>query len=134
MCYINCEKRNRKSEKMNDQELLARKIVSIRESNNMSQLELAKKANIERTALNKIEKGTRKVSSDELKRIALALHQSTDSLLNISSTSPSSSANFSDADLDKLLDNAHSYDGKPMSDHDREIIKTYLKGYFQGKE
>lgn len=38
---------------MNDQELLARKIVSIRESNNMSQLELAKKANIERTALNK---------------------------------------------------------------------------------
>ena len=119
---------------MNDQELLARKIVSIRESNNMSQLELAKKANIERTALNKREKGTRKVSSDELKRIALALHQSTDSLLNISSTSPSSSANFSDADLDKLLDSAHSYDGKPMNDHDREIIKSYLKGYFQGKE
>ena len=71
---------------MNEQELLAKKIVNIRESKNMSQLELSKKAGIERTALNKIEKGTRKVSSDELRRIALALHQSSDNLLNISNT------------------------------------------------
>ena len=70
MCYINCEKRNRKCGEMNDQELLAKKIISIRNSQNMSQLELAEKANIERTALNKIEKGTRKISSDELKRIS----------------------------------------------------------------
>lgn len=47
---------------------------------------------------------------------------------------PSPSTDFSDADLDTLLDNACSYDGKPMNDHDREIIKSYLKGYFQGKE
>ncbi|MYN48399.1 helix-turn-helix domain-containing protein [Lactobacillus crispatus] len=114
---------------MNEQELLAKKIVNIRESLDMSQLELAQKANIERTALNKIEKGTRKVSSDELKRLALALHKSSDSLLNISTNNE----DISDTDLDEMLDNAHSYDGKPMNDHDREIIKTYLKGYFQGK-
>lgn len=114
---------------MNDQELLAKKIVNIRESQNMSQLELSQRANIERTALNKIEKGTRKVSSDELKRIALALHQSTDSLLNISTNKE----NFTDSDLDEMIDNAHSYDGKPVDDHDRALIKQYLKALFSNK-
>lgn len=129
MCYIDCEKRNRKSEKMDEQELLARKIINIRESQNMSQLELSKKANIERTALNKIEKGTRKVSSDELKRIALALHQSTDALLNISNSSDA----VPDSDLDEMIDNAHSYNGKPVDDHDRALIKQYLKALFSNK-
>lgn len=129
MCYIDCEKRNRKSEKMNDQELLAKKIVNIRESKNMTQLELAKKAKIERTALNKIEKGTRKVSSDELKRIALVLGQSTDSLLNIAN-----STNVTNHDLDNMLDNAHSYDGKPMDEHDRALIKQYLEVLFSQRE
>lgn len=68
---------------MNDQELLAKKIINFREIQNMSQAELAEKSGIERTALNKIEKGTRKVSSDELKSIALALGQSADVLLDL---------------------------------------------------
>lgn len=114
---------------MNDQELLAKKIVNIRESKNMTQLELAKKAKIERTALNKIEKGTRKVSSDELKRIALVLGQSTDSLLNIAN-----STNVTNHDLDNMLDNAHSYDGKPMDEHDRALIKQYLEVLFSQRE
>ncbi|MFY0930542.1 hypothetical protein ACOQM6_09295, partial [Lactobacillus paragasseri] len=29
-------------------------------------------------------------------------------------------------DLDEMLDNAHSYDGKPLDDHDRELIRQYL--------
>ena len=49
----------------------------------MTQAELAAKSGIERTALNKIEKGTRKVSSDELKAIALALNTSADMLLDL---------------------------------------------------
>lgn len=129
MCYIDCEKRNRKSGKMNDQELLAKKILNIREAKNMTQLELAEKAKIERTALNKIEKGTRKVSSDELKRIALALGRSTDSLLNIKNN-----AAIDDSDLEDMLDNAHSYDGKPMDDHDRALIKQYLEALFSQRE
>lgn len=116
-------------EEMNDQELLAKKILNIREAKNMTQLELAKKAKIERTALNKIEKGTRKVSSDELKRIALALDQSTDSLLNIKTNNT-----FDDSDLEDMLDNAHSYDGKPMDDHDRALIKQYLEALFSQRE
>lgn len=125
MRYTYCEKRNGKSEKMNESNILAKKIINFREAQNMSQAELAEKAHIERTALNKIEKGTRKVSSDELRQIALALGQSTDTLLNLSSNS-----SISSTDLDEMLDNARSFDGKPMTDHDREIIRAYLLGHF----
>lgn len=37
-----------------------------------------------------------------------------------------STQKFSNDDLDKMLDNAHSYDGKPLDDHDRELIRQYL--------
>ena len=50
----------------------------------MSQIELSEKTGIERTALNKIERGTRKVSSDELKALAKAFNISSDSLLDLS--------------------------------------------------
>lgn len=68
---------------MNGENNLAQKIVNLREALNMTQAELAAKSGIERTALNKIEKGTRKVSSDELKAIALALNTSADMLLDL---------------------------------------------------
>ena len=38
----------------------------------------------------------------------------------------SSAPKFSNDDLDEMLDNAHSYDGKPLDDHDRELIRQYL--------
>lgn len=72
---------------MNDHEDLAQRIINFCEAQNMSQAQLAKESGIERTALNKIEKGTRKVSSNELKSIALALGQSTDVLLNMEENS-----------------------------------------------
>lgn len=68
---------------MNDENKLAKNIINFRESKNMTQAELANKSKIEKTALNKIEKGTRKVSSDELKAIALALGTSADVLLDL---------------------------------------------------
>lgn len=119
---------------MNDQELLAKKIISIRNSQNMSQLELAEKANIERTALNKIEKGTRKISSDELKRIALALHQSTDTLLNIKKENTNSSESLSSSDdLDEMINNARFFDGKPIDDHDKDLVRGILKRIYNEK-
>lgn len=33
-------------------------------------------------------------------------------------------------DLDKMLDKAESFDGKPMTQHDRELIRAYLEGHF----
>ncbi len=36
-------------------------------------------------------------------------------------------------DLDDMIDNAMFYDGKPLSDTDREIVKAYLEGKFGSK-
>ena len=36
-------------------------------------------------------------------------------------------------DLDEILDGMMSFDGKPMSDNDRESIRAYLEGRFSNK-
>lgn len=39
-----------------------------------------------------------------------------------------------DTKLERMMDNAMSYDGKPISDEDRPIIKGILKAYFDNKK
>lgn len=36
--------------------------------------------------------------------------------------------------LEKALDNARSFDGKPMTPHDRKIIRRMLKEYYTFKD
>lgn len=60
---------------------LAARIIDLRESVNMTQTELAKMLKIDKSAMSKIENGTRKVSSDELKQIADIFKVSTDYLV-----------------------------------------------------
>lgn len=38
--------------------------------------------------------------------------------------------NGGELDLDKMLDEAVSYSGKPMSKHDKEVIRAFLIGKF----
>ncbi|MCT3438423.1 helix-turn-helix domain-containing protein [Limosilactobacillus fermentum] len=37
-------------------------------------------------------------------------------------------------DLDKAIDNAMSFDGKPVTEHDRKMMKQLWKAYMAGKE
>lgn len=46
--------------------------------------------------------------------------------------STNSEANES-RDLNRMLDEAMSYDGKPMSENDREVIRAFLEGKFGNK-
>lgn len=39
-----------------------------------------------------------------------------------------------DIDLDRAIDNAMSFDGKPVTDHDRKMMKQLWKAYMAGKE
>lgn len=38
-----------------------------------------------------------------------------------------------ETDLSKMLDDVLSFDGKPMTEHDREVIKAFLEGKFANK-
>lgn len=107
---------------------LAARIVDLRERVNMSQSELAKRLGIDKSSMNKIEKGTRKVSSEELDKIASIFDVSTDYLLG--RNTPDKKHIEQEIDLDKAIDESRSFDGKPISDHDREVVKKILRGYF----
>lgn len=78
------------------------------------------------------EQGKREPDINTMKQLANKLNTTIDYLTGV--TDNPNLPSVSNTDLEAMLDTAHSYDGKPMNDHDREIIKTYLKGYFQGKE
>lgn len=62
-------------------DILRKNIINFREERDWSQAELARRIKMNNTALNKIEKGTRKVSSTELEAFASVFNVSTDYLL-----------------------------------------------------
>ena len=69
--------------------------------------------------------------SDRLEKVADYFNVSVDYLLG-----RSENMNNKDMDtkLERIMDNAMSYDGKPISDEDRPIIKGILKAYFDNKK
>lgn len=70
--------------------------------------------------------------SDKLKAIADYFDVSTDYLLG-RTEKESININNKPVDLNEILDNTMSFDGKPMNDHDREAIRAYLEGRFSNK-
>ena len=62
-------------------------------------------------------------NSNELSRLADYFDVSVDYLLGRTDEKKSD-------DLDDVLDNVMSFDGEPLDDHDREVIRAYLKGRF----
>ena len=62
-------------------DILRKNIINFREERDWSQAELARRIKMNNTALNKIEKGTRKVSSAELEALASVFNVSPDYLL-----------------------------------------------------
>lgn len=81
MRYTNCVKRNSWGGLLMSDDILRKNIINFREERDWSQAELARKIKMNNTALNKIEKGTRKVSSAELEALASVFNVSTDYLL-----------------------------------------------------
>lgn len=69
---------------------------------------------------------------DHLKKVADYFDVSVDYLLGRSDNT-SSFENNESTDLDELLDSAMSFDGNPISEHDKEIIRAYLEGKFGNK-
>ena len=64
-----------------DDKVLKERIINLRESRNLSQTDLAKMVDMSNSTLNEIEAGTRKISSSELKKFAIAFNVSSDYLL-----------------------------------------------------
>nr|WP_319218502.1 helix-turn-helix transcriptional regulator [uncultured Trichococcus sp.] len=62
---------------------------------------------------------------DKVKLVADYFGVSVDYLINGGHQS-----RFVETDLAKMVDNAMSFDGKPIDEHDREVILAFLKGKY----
>lgn len=105
---------------------LAYNLKKYRNLSHKSQAELGKIFHVSQQTVASWETGRTTPGSDTLAKLADFYNVTADKLLGRNSV-------VTDADLEDMLDNARSFSGKPMSDHDREIIKTYLKGYYSAK-
>ena len=108
------------------EEILRKNIITLRENRNWSQAELARRLKMNNTILNKIETGNSKVSSFELDQIAEIFGVSTDFLLGRKEKKKD--------EIDSILDTAMAKDGKPLSENDREVIRSMVEAYLKNKE
>lgn len=69
-----------------------------------------------------------------LNAIAEVLNTTTDYLSGKTDNWEKKSRSKEDADLDRMLDDTRSFDGKPMTKHDREVIRDYLEWRFHNKK
>ena len=106
------------------------RLKEIRLNKKLTQKEIAEKLGTSQPSYQNWEKGTRKPSRITLQKIATFFNVSTDYLLGKTDIPDPDS----DIDLDSAIDNSVAYDGTPITDHDREIIKNYLNEYFSNKK
>ena len=105
-----------------EQNNLAIRIVDLREKVNMTQTELAKKMGFDKSTMSKDEKGTRKVSSDELRTLSRIFDVSADYLLGNENEPTEKTADLADKET------IFTYEGKEIPPEDLEYMKRILRG------
>lgn len=120
---------------------LANKIVNLREEVNITQSELARRLGLDKSSMSKIESGSRKVSTDELKRISEIFEVSTDYLLgntiDRNGHTPSWATNEDKKDLKRFLEenaNGMTYGGEGLTDEEQKQVRRVLEGLFWDKQ
>jgi transcriptional regulator with XRE-family HTH domain len=109
---------------------LAIRIVDLREKKNITQTELAKKMDLDKSSMSKIENGTRKVSSDEVAKLANIFNVTTDYLLGRKSKADK----VHNMTVDEALGTIMSFEGQPVTEHDKKVMKDLLESYLRNKE
>lgn len=113
---------------MSSEDTLRANVTRLREQRGWSIQELASRLNVDRSYLSKSESGKRSFKVSEVNRLAEIFGVSTDYLLGRPEKADDDQV---DLDLERALDNAHSFSGKPLSDHDRKVAKDVLRSLFQ---
>ncbi|MCG4280877.1 helix-turn-helix domain-containing protein [Lacticaseibacillus saniviri] len=120
-------------------DMLRMRLIDLRESKNLTQSELARQIKMDNTAISKIEKGTRKVSAEELLNFSKFYNVSTDFLLGntdkehyYSLTEKDNKA--IDAEIEEILsgmsdsNSVNFFKSNPdLSDRDKELLEVSLR-------
>ena len=110
--------------------MIIERLKKLRKEGKLTQKDIATFLNISQPAYQQFESGKKKMNLETMEKLADFFNVSTDYLLG--------KTDFPDLDLevdiDKAIDNSVAYDGTPITDNDREIIKDFLKEYFANKK
>ena len=112
--------------------MIGQTIRDLRKQRKMSQTELAKILHVSQQTVTAWETGKAEPSSSAISSLADYFNVTTDYLLGRPEKKDDDNVDY--VALDKALDNARSFDGEPIDDHDREILRGILKGYFTTKK
>lgn len=104
------------------------KIRDLRKEKRLSQTELGKLIHVSQQTVTAWENNKAEPTSSAVVQLAEVFNVTTDYLLG----RPEKDDDYQvDLDLERALDNAHSFSGKPLSDHDRKVAKDVLRSLFQ---
>jgi HTH-type transcriptional regulator xre len=106
------------------------RLKKLRKKEKLTQKDIATFLNISQPAYQQFESGKKKMNLETMEKLADFFNVSTDYLLGKTDIPDPES----DIDLDSAIDNSVAYDGTPITDNDREIIKDFLKDYFANKK
>lgn len=99
----------------------------------ISKAELARRANITRQSLNSYLVERTRPSQETITSLANALGVNPAWLDGYDVPKRTSNSN-KELTLEEALTSVMSYDGKPMTDNDKEIIEGIIKGYMENKK
>ena len=111
--------------------MLGSRIRELRKERKMSQRELAEKLNVSQQTIGAWETEGIVPGADTLGNIANYFGVTTDYLLG---RSEQRKENKDDFTVQEALDSVMSFDGKPMTDNDREIIEGLIRAYMSNKK
>lgn len=110
--------------------MIIERLKKLRKEGKLTQKDIATFLNISQPAYQQFESGKKKMNLETMEKLADFFNVSTDYLLG--------KTDIPDLDLevniDTAIDNSVAYDGTPITDNDREIIKDFLKEYFANKK
>lgn len=106
------------------------RIAELRSNAHMSQFQLAKVLGIGTSTLGMYETNKRKPSPKVLNKIADYFDVSTDYLLGRKSKADQ----VHNATVDEALGTIMSFEGQPVTEHDKKVMKDLLESYLRNKE
>jgi transcriptional regulator with XRE-family HTH domain len=110
--------------------MLSERLKSLRLEAKITQKEISDKLKISQPSYAQWEKGIRVPNIERLQELSKILNTSTDYLLG--NTDNKNSTKFED-DLEESLNTARAFSGKPISEHDREVMREILTEMFKDK-
>ena len=111
--------------------MFAERLKTLRLEAKMTQKDISNKLKISQPTYQRYEKSEREPNQEMVQKIANLFNVSIDYLFG--NTDEKNSTKVED-DLEKSLDTFKSFDGKPMSDHDRDVIRELLRDMFDDED